>query len=44
MRVDPGQWRAQLPQVHEHFAQFGDRLPQELRAQLEALEERLGQI
>ena len=44
MRVDPGQWRAQLPQVHEHFAQFGDRLPQELGAQLEALEERLGQI
>jgi phosphoenolpyruvate carboxykinase (GTP) len=44
LRVDPDQWKAQLPQVHEHFAQFGDRLPQELRAQLEALEERLGQI
>jgi phosphoenolpyruvate carboxykinase (GTP) len=44
LRVNPDQWKAQLPQVHEHFAQFGDRLPQELRAQLEALEERLGQI
>jgi phosphoenolpyruvate carboxykinase (GTP) len=41
LSVDRGEWRAQLPQVHEHFAKFGDRLPQELRAQLEALEERL---
>jgi phosphoenolpyruvate carboxykinase (GTP) len=42
LRVDPEEWKAQLPQVHEHFAQFGDRLPRELREQLEALEERLG--
>jgi phosphoenolpyruvate carboxykinase (GTP) len=39
--VDPEEWKAQLPQVHQHFAQFGDRLPRELSAQLEALEERL---
>jgi phosphoenolpyruvate carboxykinase (GTP) len=39
--VDPEQWRAQLPQVHQHFARFGEKLPAELRAQLEALEERL---
>ena len=35
---------AQLPQVREHLAQFGDRLPDELRAQLDALEERLGAV
>jgi GTP-dependent phosphoenolpyruvate carboxykinase len=28
--------------MHEHYARFGDRLPSELRAQFEALEERLG--
>jgi phosphoenolpyruvate carboxykinase (GTP) len=41
LKVDPAEWKAQLPQVHKHFAQFGDRLPRELSAQLEALEERL---
>jgi phosphoenolpyruvate carboxykinase (GTP) len=41
LEVDPALWRAQLPQVHEHFARFGDDLPQELRAQLKALERRL---
>jgi phosphoenolpyruvate carboxykinase (GTP) len=40
--VDPEEWRAQLPQIHEHFAKFGDALPEELRVQLGALEERLG--
>jgi phosphoenolpyruvate carboxykinase (GTP) len=42
LEVDPEQWKAQLPQVREHLAKFGDRLPDELRAQLAALEERLG--
>jgi phosphoenolpyruvate carboxykinase (GTP) len=42
LKVDVGEWRKQLPQLHEHFARFGDRLPSELRSQLEALEERLG--
>jgi phosphoenolpyruvate carboxykinase (GTP) len=42
LEVNPAEWRQQLPQMHEHFARFGDRLPQELRAQLEQLEERLG--
>jgi phosphoenolpyruvate carboxykinase (GTP) len=32
----------QLPQMKEHLAKFGDRLPGEIRAQLEALEDRLG--
>jgi phosphoenolpyruvate carboxykinase (GTP) len=41
LRVDPEEWKAQLPQVHEHLARFGDRLPDAVRAQLEALEQRL---
>ena len=40
--VDPAEWAAQLPQVREHYAKFGDRLPQALTDQLAALEERLG--
>jgi phosphoenolpyruvate carboxykinase (GTP) len=39
--VDHDEWRAQLPQIREHFATFGDKLPSELAAQLEALEQRL---
>ena len=42
LEVDAEQWKAQLPQVHEHFARFGDELPDELRRQLQALEDRLG--
>jgi phosphoenolpyruvate carboxykinase (GTP) len=42
LAVDPEAWKAQLPQIREHLARFGDRLPPELRAQLRALEERLG--
>jgi phosphoenolpyruvate carboxykinase (GTP) len=41
LRVDAEEWRGQLPRLHEHFAQFGDKLPDELAAQLEALERRL---
>ncbi len=41
LEVDPEAWRAQLPQVHEHYARFGDHLPDELRAQLQELERRL---
>jgi phosphoenolpyruvate carboxykinase (GTP) len=41
LRVDPGEWREQLPRLHEHFAQFGDKLPDELAEQLKALERRL---
>jgi phosphoenolpyruvate carboxykinase (GTP) len=41
LEVDPECWREQLPQMREHVAKFGDHLPDELRAQLDALEERL---
>jgi phosphoenolpyruvate carboxykinase (GTP) len=42
LEVDPEAVKAQLPQVEEHLARFGDRLPGPLQAQLEALKERLG--
>jgi phosphoenolpyruvate carboxykinase (GTP) len=41
LTADPVLLREQLPQLKEHLAKFGDRLPQEVRAQLEALEARL---
>jgi phosphoenolpyruvate carboxykinase (GTP) len=41
LTVDDEALREQLPQVKEHLAQFGDQLPDELRAQLEAFEARL---
>ncbi len=40
LEVEPEGWRAQLPQVREHFARFGDRLPPELRAQIDAFDQR----
>ena len=41
LRVDSDAVRAQLPQVKEHLARFGDQLPDEVRSQLDALEQRL---
>jgi phosphoenolpyruvate carboxykinase (GTP) len=41
LSVDVEGMKEELPTVHEHYAQFGDRLPDELRAQLEELERRL---
>jgi phosphoenolpyruvate carboxykinase (GTP) len=42
LAVDPKEVRAQLPQVEEHLARFGDRLPDEIQRQFEALRARLG--
>jgi phosphoenolpyruvate carboxykinase (GTP) len=41
LEVEPEAVKAQLPQVEEHLARFGDRLPDPLQAQLEALKQRL---
>jgi phosphoenolpyruvate carboxykinase (GTP) len=41
LAVDVDGWTQQLPQIHEHFSEFGVKLPEELRAQLRGLEERL---
>jgi len=42
LEVDPDELRAQLPQIREHLASFGERLPAALREQLDDLERRLG--
>jgi len=42
LSVDEGAAKGELPQMEAHLARFGDDLPAEVRAQLEALKERLG--
>jgi phosphoenolpyruvate carboxykinase (GTP) len=42
LAVDPSEWKVELPEIHQHFARFGERLPDELREQLADLERRLG--
>jgi phosphoenolpyruvate carboxykinase (GTP) len=41
LEVDPESWRAELPQLEEHYRSLGDHVPQPLRDQLETLEKRL---
>lgn len=40
--VDKEGWKAELPSIHEHYAIFGEKLPQGLKDELAALEKRLG--
>jgi len=42
LRVDPEEWRAEIPAVTEWFDKFGDKLPGVLWAELDALKARLG--
>jgi phosphoenolpyruvate carboxykinase (GTP) len=42
LSVDESQVEEQLPQIREHFARFGEHLPEQLDEQLKALERRLG--
>jgi phosphoenolpyruvate carboxykinase (GTP) len=42
LRVDPEEWKAEVPQVVEWFNKFGDKLPGVLWAELDALKARLG--
>ncbi|MBW3536998.1 MAG: phosphoenolpyruvate carboxykinase (GTP) [Actinobacteria bacterium] len=41
--VDPEEWRAEVADIEEHFATFGDRLPDALSDELKALEKRLSE-
>jgi phosphoenolpyruvate carboxykinase (GTP) len=41
LEVDVEGWCEQLPQMREHYALFGDKLPQELHDELDALVNRL---
>ncbi|MCX6389534.1 MAG: phosphoenolpyruvate carboxykinase (GTP) [Solirubrobacterales bacterium] len=42
LKVDPAEWKAELPSIEEHLDNLGERLPDEMRSQLAALSERLG--
>src|SRR5437773_2658216 len=41
LSVDQDAWRAELPLIEQHYAIFGNHLPQKLRDELEALRARL---
>jgi phosphoenolpyruvate carboxykinase (GTP) len=41
LRVDREEWKAEIPLIGEYYAQYGSRMPQALRDQLEALSSRL---
>ncbi len=41
LSVDVEGWLAEVPLIREHFARFGDRLPQGLRDEVDRLEQRL---
>jgi len=41
LKVEVEAWLNEIPGIEEHYAQFGDRLPQELRDELNQLKERL---
>jgi phosphoenolpyruvate carboxykinase (GTP) len=41
LEVDREGWKQQLPQMHEHYAEFGPKLPGELHRELDALDDRL---
>lgn len=41
LKVDKDEWLREVASIREHYAKFGDRLPQELADQLNRLEQRL---
>jgi phosphoenolpyruvate carboxykinase (GTP) len=43
LNVDAASWRAELPQVEEHFTGIGDTLPATLADELTELDKRLAQ-
>jgi phosphoenolpyruvate carboxykinase (GTP) len=41
LKVDPAEWLPEVDPIREFYAKFGEKLPGDLRAQLDALEQRL---
>jgi phosphoenolpyruvate carboxykinase (GTP) len=41
LKVDPAEWLPEVDPIREFYAKFGEKLPGELRAQLDSLEQRL---
>ena len=42
LSVDTAKWKEEVEGIKEHYAKFGDKMPQALKDELAALEERLG--
>jgi phosphoenolpyruvate carboxykinase (GTP) len=42
LKVDIKGWKDELPLIKEHYATFGEKLPEGLKEELSALEKRLG--
>ena len=42
LTVDAGDWRAEVPLIRDYYATFGDKVPAELVAEVDSLEQRLG--
>jgi phosphoenolpyruvate carboxykinase (GTP) len=42
LAVDADGWKAAIPQIRDHYARFGDRLPAQLQMAVDALEAQLG--
>jgi phosphoenolpyruvate carboxykinase (GTP) len=42
LAVDLDDWRAEVPSIREHYAQFGDKIPASLTAEVDRLEQQLG--
>ena len=42
MRLDADAWKAEIPDIEQHFSIFGDRLPERLKKQLQEFIQRLG--
>ncbi len=42
LRIDADAWKADIPDIENHFSIFGDRLPERLKKQLNELRKRLG--
>ncbi|GAA5124299.1 phosphoenolpyruvate carboxykinase (GTP) [Haloechinothrix salitolerans] len=42
LKVDPEEWRQEIPLIEEWFDKIGEKLPTSLRDELEALKQRLG--
>jgi phosphoenolpyruvate carboxykinase (GTP) len=42
LTVNVEEWRAEVPSIREHYATFGDKLPVQLAAEVDRLEQQLG--
>ncbi len=42
LRIDTAAWKAEIPDIEQHFSSFGDRLPERLKKQLQEFIQRLG--